>query len=842
MSQATKDAKIVAAALRALERKQLVYAFDAYRPETRANPKQEEVLRDFQRIQYRYVVAGNQCMPEGTLISTPSGLKEIQDIRPGDTVYDQNGKEILVEANFDNGEAEVVELISRGIVWGESTLNHTWLTCNSSDRRYKEKELTLEEFKRDTQVLRKEVKLPLGEIDEPHAYVLGALLGDGCSRANGIVISSENDLIPTHIASLLGKDLTAPKSGYSWRIKGSPEINHYNEWCKGKYAHEKTCDLNIIKTWNRDSLLKYVAGLIDTDGSVYVDSWDNLTIRIEMQALSVIESVKYAMLALWQTPVSISINDREKYVNGPTYSIKVSSNAFSKRMVKELSKYILTERKQYKASYDNLSSSRSSSDRIGIKLGQKRKARVYDIRVASSRSLYLTATGLVTHNSGKSQLAAREIAWLVGRCHPYKDIDAIQQGEPLLILVAGQDLTMMATELWAKKIAPFLDLSDWKPEKQGNTLKKVVNTKTGDTIVFLSHSDSSDKNRKHMQGYVANYVWLDEMPSNTAILEELQLRIQSKGKMGRVSSFMATFTPKFRSDKIRKIVDSSREPYSKKYKMSKFDNPIFADSYEEEMARLEGFSESEKNTILYGDWSTGENAVYKFDYDKMTVDSLPNHYNAGWRHIESVDPALRSKCGYTLWAEDPNDGTWYLVSDEYIHGDQALDPDGLFHEIQKRSTGYNLARRISDSMAWYTSVANKYGVNYLIPFNKNSRKEELIKGLQVALSSGKVKIGRWCGTFIDEIQSCQFHEDSDRIINSSSYHTLDCAQYFCDLIPPYDPAKAVLPWDVMLQQSHQRRLQAESNQQKLNNKVSKGRNGRVMRSIKGWGRGKFRIK
>jgi len=98
------------------------------------------------------------------------------------------------------------------------------------------------------------------------------------------------------------------------------------------------------------------------------------------------------------------------------------------------------------------------------------------------------------NQSGKSQLAAREIAWLVSRSHPYIDVDAIQGDEPLLILIAGQDLTMMATELWGAKIAPFLDLSEWKPEKQGNTLKKVVNKKTGDTIIFLSHSDGSDSN------------------------------------------------------------------------------------------------------------------------------------------------------------------------------------------------------------------------------------------------------------------------------------------------------------------------------------------------------------
>ena len=328
------------------------------------------------------------------------------------------------------------------------------------------------------------------------------------------------------------------------------------------------------------------------------------------------------------------------------------------------------------------------------------------------------------------------------------------------------------------------------------------------------------------------------MPTNTSILEELQLRIQSKN-----GHFLATFTPKFRNDKIRKIVDGSQEPYAKKYKMSKFDNPLFKDMYEEEMARLAGFSEAERNTILYGAWSTGDNAAYKFDYDNMTVDSLPSHYNAGWRHVESVDPALRSKCGYTLWAEDPNTGVWYLVNDAYIQGDMSLDPESLYMEIRRRSSNYNLTRRISDSMAWFTSVAAKHGTPYMIPYDKNSRKDELMKGLQSKLSEGKIRIGRWCGAFIDEIQSCQFREDSDKLINSSSYHTLDCAQYFCDNIPAYDPSQAALPWQAMLHRSHQHRLEAESRQHKMNQKIKSGPGQRTVKPIQSWGRrGRFRIK
>ena len=432
------------------------------------------------------------------------------------------------------------------------------------------------------------------------------------------------------------------------------------------------------------------------------------------------------------------------------------------------------------------------------------------------------------NQSGKSQIAARDLSWFLNGTHPYFKRPAHWGAEPLLVLIAGQDLTMMSTELWYKKVKPFLH-DEWKEEKSGTSLKKCINQRTGDQIVFLSHSDGSEKNRRHMQSYVAHYVWLDEMPTSHKILEELQRRVDS-----RKGRFLATFTPKFKNDRIRKVVDASRAPVSKKYRMSKLDNPIYADRLEEEIQKLDGYSEAEKRTILYGDWSTGESAVYAFDNDKMTVDDLPPGYNRGWRHVESVDPALKSKCGYTLWAEDPNDGVWYLVSDEYLVGSTTLDPESLFFAIQDRSRGYNIVRRISDNMAWYTSVATKHRITYMTPYSKNSRKEELIKGLQIKLSQGKVKIGSWCTTFIDEIQSCQWAENADRIINASSFHTLDCSQYFCDAIPKYEEEFANKEWHVRLREQNEKRKRQDYEQAKLAGKAKS--KARVGRPITGWGK------
>lgn len=382
----------------------------------------------------------------------------------------------------------------------------------------------------------------------------------------------------------------------------------------------------------------------------------------------------------------------------------------------------------------------------------------------------------------------------------------------------------METEIWNKKLAPFLNLADWKQVRQGQQLKAARNKVTGDEIIFLSHADSSEKNRRAMQGYTAHYVWLDEMPGSVRILQEIVDRAATNGL------FVATFTPKFRSEEIRKAVDSLEGEYGKTYRFLRLDNPLFADSIEEELAKLEGYSQAMRDSILKGDWYIGDDAVYEWRPDFMEAE--PPDYSTAWRHCVSVDPALKSKFGFNLWAEEPRSGVWYLVRDEYIEG--IYDPKELFNETEKRLNGYNMIRRISDPHeSWFIGTASANGKSYITPYDKSGRKSDLIKGLQSALSEGRVKIAPWCSTFKDEIQSCQWSETSDRIINASSFHTLDSAQYFCDLIPKYADFVPNLTWHEELRRGNAARKRTEARIKR----ISKG--GRI-RSMGSWGQRRHR--
>jgi hypothetical protein len=203
--------------------------------------------------------------------------------------------------------------------------------------------------------------------------------------------------------------------------------------------------------------------------------------------------------------------------------------------------------------------------------------------------------------SGKSSTISRELAWVLTDTHPYWKRPIDWTNEPYLVLIAGQDRKMMETELWGKKLKPFLEAVDgegvWREVRSGNALQHVEHRKKHYKIVFLSHSDSSESNRKHMQGYVAHFVWMDELSNNISIIEELQRRVLAKNGW-----FSLSFTPKGKAESIRKWADSMEPPQGKVYRMGMLDNPLYAARLEEVKARLDSMPEGTRNTVLYGDW------------------------------------------------------------------------------------------------------------------------------------------------------------------------------------------------------------------------------------------------
>lgn len=812
MTDRPLSAELLKQAAERYRRLQLTDCFDPNNLTTKPTAAQQQIFEEFGTIRKQWVVAGNQCLAKGTLIATPQGPVAIEDLRPGDAVYDEHGKPIKILKTFVNGIKSIYSLQSRTTEWAKATAEHVWLaeTYDRKDYAVGQRQVTSLELGEKAKVRRVFIKAPLGNVSVPTAYTLGVCLGNGCSKQPGRIlqISSGTEPVLLKVANELAVNYKrAHTSNYTWKL--DVDVNtlpYYKEWCKDRYAHEKCINLDVLKTWDRESCLRLLAGLFDTDGSLS-GSKKAKTVRwsIGMQAESVIQAVDYLLLALWQVKASRVLDKRTKYVNGPLHISCVTNPHDVKRIMEELQPYLVSEQKYWKEEYSSYGQ-RSYADRIKLSAIPAGEEETYDIHVDSETNLYLLANGLVTHNSGKSQTCARTTAWVLSETHPYWKRPKKWTNEPLLLVVCGRTGKQLEESL-VPRICAYLPSQDYKVVRIGNITQRIEHI-NGNRIVFQS-LENPQVARERVQSYVAHFVWVDEMPATSKIIDELLMRVQSKN-----GYFLASFTPLVHNPDIRKMVDAATLPTGKKYKLKMFDNPIYSspEKQQEIINAYAHLSENELNCRLYGDWMEAEQAVWYIDRDSMVA--TPPDYHPSWRHVEASDPAVSSKFGLTVWAENPATGVWYCVKDEYIEGIAA--PDDIVARVKSLTANINIVRRVCDPHeSWYLGQASKENLIYLCP-KKDGRKEELIKNLQHALSSGKIKLAPWCNKLLTELEGAQWRQSetaSHKIVGGSKLHLGDARQYFVDLMPPPIKDLTTLPWQEQLRRADYNIKQAKYQRQ-----------------------------
>lgn len=384
------------------------------------------------------------------------------------------------------------------------------------------------------------------------------------------------------------------------------------------------------------------------------------------------------------------------------------------------------------------------------------------------------------NRSGKTQLGAREVSWWFDDCHPYMERPAEWGTGPLMILVIGRVGKQIEEEIWNNKIKPYLMPGNYKEVRTGQELQKVINLKTGNRIIFLSHHNV-DQAREKAQAFTAQYVWLDEMPASISLVAELMLRV-STGR-GR---FLATFTPLIRNDEIMKMVENCNPLYAKKYKFSMLDNPMFKGREAEAAAGLEHVPAAERAARLHGDWYIGDLAVYPFD--PIRHYEMPIGYSAlAWPHVEAIDPAASGRVGLVVAAFSPHTKRWYVVKDEYIEG---TAPSELVQYVWESNRGLHIIRRVCDPHEnWFRKEAliardSRPAINYMGVWKKTERKKELITGVQNALQTDTLRLAPACRNMGKELTNCQWSETTDgKIVNSSKYHLADALQYLVDVLP-----------------------------------------------------------
>lgn len=414
---------------------------------------------------------------------------------------------------------------------------------------------------------------------------------------------------------------------------------------------------------------------------------------------------------------------------------------------------------------------------------------------------------VASNRSGKSQTCARLVAWAVLDKHPTWRVPQLWKDEGLLILVAAKNSKQAEESLWTK-ISSYLTPGTYKVFRNSSGINKVEvdtdNPEVKHRILFQS-MESVDQARERVQSYDAHIVWADELIDSAAAISELRLRVVTKSGF-----FLCSFTPLKPSPAVKKLVDGAALPHAKRYNLKTLDNPVFKEAAAKEklLATFIGSTAAEIATRLEGAWAAGESHVYHFDFDSMV--RMPPDYSPMWRHMESIDPAMSSSMGLTVWAEDPKYLKWYCVLAKYVNTTKA--PSEVVRDIQQMTSRFNIIRRVADTHeVWYIREAALAGIQYMGVYKKTERKGELIRGYQEKLGN-TIFLTEAASDLIEETQECKWSEKTEgKIVNGSSYHLLDSAQYFCDNIPKVETSDKIQAnsWQDWLYQANRARLVKE---------------------------------
>lgn len=505
-----------------------------------------------------------KAIPNDTLIPTPKGWRKVGDIKPGDKLFGQDGKETTViqihpqpekkgiwEVEFADGR---IARCCEDHLWEYRYDGHRGKEYRvESLKELYERSLKLNNGLKNTPSkggyrfhikINKAVEYPAKELYLP-PYTMGALLGDGSFRYNknnkSLEFSSTDEQILTLIAIDLSSNWQKGKmhtiyakknsdNNYSWTFRDKNNPTHpfwveemlkdypslWNIKSEDKYIPREYLEGSIIQ---RKELFK---GLMDTDGSIDEKgrtSFATISPTLRDDFIELCHSLGYI--------TSYTIDKREKYTTGECYRIHVQAPKEEKRH------FFRLERKfKIAKAYVDSNKKEEYKDHLAIVDIRKttKKTDMTCFTVDNDNHLFLMNDFIVTHNTRSMIADACYIA-----CNRIYDdtFGWINNGEcePTLFITTEQELeeiqTMMLAFLSAVNEEHILN-GTYEGDEEARVLEagRILQSSPlyVEELPDFSLKDVEDKIRKNIRDHDVKYVFHDYIHTSLKILEEITRR------------------------------------------------------------------------------------------------------------------------------------------------------------------------------------------------------------------------------------------------------------------------------------------------------------------------------
>lgn len=273
------------------------------------------------------------CFEEGTKVSSPNGLINIEDIKVGDIIYDMNGEEKEIIRATSHVDSDLTIIHAAGYSDVIVTKKHPFLAKKVIKRNHNIPEYSKPQW------------IPAGELttsdkiglfvptfkekinfNKELAYLVGRYIGDGWKTPSNRKATPFKYYICCNNKEKEKLECKFKEAGINYSVNKNKTVWEFNihtstkneqtlinvlDKC-GRYAIDKDIPREVWD-WNIESIKSLLQGYFDADGSIYKD-----TQRFTSISKNLVFSIAELIRGVYHKNVSISYrkNNKTQYIEG----------------------------------------------------------------------------------------------------------------------------------------------------------------------------------------------------------------------------------------------------------------------------------------------------------------------------------------------------------------------------------------------------------------------------------------------------------------------------------------------------------------------------------------------